>query len=132
MSKNTAFSKIQLFQKHSFSKKHGFLSKNRSFKNPKSRPFQNPAFQKTAFFVIKGPTILHGFLPQIMANNTLGEWSDGDDDWVFEIDESLWNNNSKDDGNEALNQTATNTLGENCDVSMWAKMSKYKRDDQKQ
>ena len=22
-----------------------------------------------------------------MANNTLGEWSDGDDDWVFEIDE---------------------------------------------
>ena len=72
------------------------------------------------------------FLPQIMANNTLGEWSDGDDDWVFEIDESLWNNSCKDDGNEVLNQITTNTLGENCDVSMWAKMSKYKRDDQKQ
>ena len=47
-----------------------------------------------------------------MANNTLGEWSDGDDDWVFEIDESLWNNSCKDAGNEVLNQTATNTLGE--------------------
>ena len=22
-----------------------------------------------------------------MANNTLGEWSDGEDDWIFEIDE---------------------------------------------
>ena len=27
----------------------------------------------------------------IMAENTLGEWSDGDDDWIWEIDEStLW------------------------------------------
>ena len=26
-----------------------------------------------------------------MENNTLGEWSDGDDDWVFDVDEnSLW------------------------------------------
>ena len=48
--------------------------------------------------VIKGPAILLGFLPQIRANNTLGEAK----------------------------------MGENCDVSMWAKMSKYKRDDQKQ
>ena len=30
-----------------------------------------------------------------MANNTLGEWSDGDDDWVFEIDEqSILPNNT--------------------------------------
>ena len=41
-----------------------------------------------------------------MATNTLGEFSDGEDDFVFEIDESLWNNN------EALNQTGRNTLGE--------------------
>ena len=37
-----------------------------------------------------------------MANNTLGEWSDGDDDWIWEIDESTF-----------LPQTTlTNTLGE--------------------
>ena len=37
-----------------------------------------------------------------MANNTLGEWSDGDDDWIFEIDESTF-----------LPQTTQpNTLGE--------------------
>ena len=37
-----------------------------------------------------------------MANNTLGEWSDGDDDWIFEIDESTF-----------LPQSIpTNTLGE--------------------
>ena len=37
-----------------------------------------------------------------MANNTLGEWSDGEDDWIFEINESTF-----------LPQTAQpNTLGE--------------------
>ena len=69
-----------------------------------------------------------------MANNTLGEWSDGDDDWLFEIDESLWNNSSKDAGNEVLNQTTTNTLGEwsdgdddwvfEIDESLWNSSSK--------
>ena len=69
-----------------------------------------------------------------MATNTLGEFSDGEDDWVFEIDESLWNSSSKDDGNEALNQTATNTLGEfsdgeddwvfEIDESLWNSSSK--------
>ena len=69
-----------------------------------------------------------------MANNTLGEWSDGEDDFVFEIDESLWNNSSNDDGNEALNQTTTNTLGEfsdgeddfvfEIDESLWNNSSK--------
>ena len=89
--KDTAFSKSRLFQKHRF-----FSQKITSF-------FKNTAFSKTwsfkntSFFVIKG-TISLGFLPQIMANNTLGEAK----------------------------------MGENCDVSMWAKMSKYKRDDQKQ
>ena len=29
--------------------------------------------------------------------NTLGEFSDGEDDFVFEIDENVWNNNSEDD-----------------------------------
>ena len=37
-----------------------------------------------------------------MANNTLGEWSDGDDDWIFEIDESVF----------LPQNIPTNTLGE--------------------
>ena len=42
------------------------------------------------------------FLPETMATNTLGEFSDGDDDWIWEIDESTF-----------LPETmATNTLGE--------------------
>ena len=32
-----------------------------------------------------------------MANNTLGEWSDGDDDWIFEIDENLCGPNVSDE-----------------------------------
>ena len=46
-----------------------------------------------------------------MATNTLEEFSDGEDDWVFEIDNDLWNN-SEDDNvirsineDEVLNQT---------------------------
>ena len=36
----------------------------------------------------------------IMAENTLGEWSDGDDDWIWEIDESTfmeWSDPEADD-----------------------------------
>ena len=32
-----------------------------------------------------------------MATNTLGEFSDGEDDFVFEIDENLWLNDEDDD-----------------------------------
>ena len=32
-----------------------------------------------------------------MATNTLGQFSDGEDDFVFEIDENLWNNSEDDD-----------------------------------
>ena len=46
-----------------------------------------------------------------MATNTLAEFSDGEDDWVFEIDSDLWND-SEDDNiiqsineDEVLNQT---------------------------
>ena len=46
-----------------------------------------------------------------MATNTLGEFSDGEDEWVFEIDNDLWNG-SEDDNvirsineDEVLNQT---------------------------
>ena len=46
-----------------------------------------------------------------MATNTLAEFSDGEDDWVFEIDNDLWNNSEDDDlirsinEDEVLNQT---------------------------
>ena len=54
-----------------------------------------------------------------MATNTLGEWSDGEDDWVFEIDEGAWGNLEDDDDDlirsinedEVLNQIRP-TLGE--------------------
>ena len=46
-----------------------------------------------------------------MATNTLGEFSDGEDDFVFEIDENVWNNSEEDDDlirsineDEVLNQ----------------------------
>ena len=46
-----------------------------------------------------------------MATNTLGEFSDGEDDFVFEIDEGVWNNSEEDDDlirsineDEVLNQ----------------------------
>ena len=44
-----------------------------------------------------------------MATNTLGDFSDGEDDWVFEIDESVWNNSVGDhdvirNEDEVLNQ----------------------------
>ena len=42
------------------------------------------------------------FLSKIMSANTLGEWSDGEDDWIWEIDESCFLPETKD----------TNTLRE--------------------
>ena len=74
-----------------------------------------------------------------MATNTLGEWSDGEDDWVFEIDESAWSNLEDDDDDlirsinedEVLNQSRP-TLGEfsdgeddwifEIDESAWSKL----------
>ena len=32
-----------------------------------------------------------------MTENTLGEWSDGDDDWIWEIDDWEWNDPEDDD-----------------------------------
>ena len=68
---------------------------------------KNPRLFKT----IKRESIILPFLPEIMATNTLGEFSDGEDDFVFEIDESVWNNSEEDDDlirsineDEVLNQ----------------------------
>ena len=96
------FKKVDLFQKsRPFSKKSTLFQKVNLIS--KSQLFSK---KSTFFLVIKKGNYL-AFLPQIMATNTLGEFSDGEDDFVFEIDESLWNNS-----NEALNQTGRNTLGE--------------------
>ena len=74
----------------------------------KTRDFlKNPRLFKT---IKKGINHLT-FLPEIMATNTLGEFSDGEDDFVFEIDESVWGNLEEDDDlirsideDEVLNQ----------------------------
>ena len=81
-----------------------------------------------------------------MATNTLGEWSDGEDDWVFEIDESAWSNLEDDDDDlirsinedEVLNQSRP-TLGEfsdgeddwvfEIDESVWANLEDDDDDD---
>ena len=56
------------------------------------------------FYIIKRP--VDSVFSTIMANNTLGKWSDGEDDWVWEIDEDEilrrldegeWNNSEDDE-----------------------------------
>ena len=42
------------------------------------------------------------FLPQSIPTNTLGEWSDGEDDWVFEIDEGARGNLEDDDDDDLI------------------------------
>ena len=55
-----------------------------------------------------------------MATNTLGEFSDGEDDFVFEINENVWNNSEEDDDlirsineDEVLNQIQSVQSNEN-------------------
>ena len=129
------FTKTQTLSKSSnFSQKPGLFQKVRTIhKNPdffkkfklftKSPDFHSSNFLKKFelftknpdfFQILKGyknPTIITPFLPDIMATNTLAEFSDGEDDWVFEIDNDLWND-SEDDNvirsineDEVLNQT---------------------------
>ena len=101
LKKPTFFKKADFFQKgQPFFKNPTFLKNTVFLKKP-------TFFKKADFFGYKKEVNYLAFLPEIMATNTLGEFSDGEDDFVFEIDESLWNNN-----NEALNQTGRNTLGE--------------------
>ena len=106
-SKSRDFSKIRNFQNPVFFSKSR-LSKSRDFS--KIRNFQNPEISKTVIFnnpdfffqkprdfnVIKRTN--DSVFSKIMAANTLGEFSDGEDDFVMEIDENLWEwCNSEDD-----------------------------------
>ena len=104
--KKTRVFKIPTFQNPDFSKtrlfKNPTFSKSRLFKIPtfsKSRLFQKPDFfQKPCDFNVIKRTFDSGFCQKIMASNTLGEFSDGEDDFVMEIDENLWEwSNSEDD-----------------------------------
>ena len=71
-----------------------FLCKKRLKSFQKTQDFsKNPRLFKT----IKRESIILLFLPEIMATNTLGEFSDGEDDFVFEIDEGVWRNLEEDD-----------------------------------
>ena len=69
----------------------------------KSQDFQKiPRFSKKKSYIIKGLWFFVFQISEIMAANTLGEWSDGEDDWIWEIDESDFLPETK----------STNTLGE--------------------
>ena len=69
--KSTSFSKIAVFSKIRNNENHVFL-------------------KNTYFKVIKEGSSDRIFLSEIMATNTLGEFSDGEDDFVFQTDENLW------------------------------------------
>ena len=64
------------------------------------------------------------FLPQTTQPNTLGEFSDGEDDWVFEIHEE---NNSKDDDDDLIR-----SIDENEVLNQVGRGQKRKNDDDDQ
>ena len=48
----------------------------------------------------------------IMGENTLGEWSDGDDDWIWEIDESTFMDWSDPEADDIIRNIDENTSGD--------------------
>ena len=81
MTQNYVFLKITFFKKSTFSNLRLFFQKVVKIKIT--------TFQKVVFEGYKKDQPSH-FLSENMATNTLGEFSDGEDDFVFEIDENLW------------------------------------------
>ena len=65
------------------------------------------------------------FLPQSIPTNTLGEWSDGEDDWVFEIDEGVWGNLEDDDDDDLIR-----SINEDEALNQTGRGEKRKSDDQ--
>ena len=115
------FKKTRVFcakkRPETFQKTRVFCARKRLKTLQKTQDFlKNPRLFKT----IKRQSIILPFLPGIMATNTLGEFSDGEDDFVFEIDESVWNNSEEEDDDlirsinedEVLNQIQS-------DESVW-------------
>ena len=102
LTKETRVSKTRAFFKETrVSKKPGFHKKP-CFKKTrvpeKTRVFQKHRYSGTRVSkVFKEDRFSR--LTLIMADNTLGEWSDGDDNWIFDVNEnSLWEwSDSEDD-----------------------------------
>ena len=74
-------------------------------------------FENPGFFFIPGFNAIKrtSHAPRssnIMAANTLGEWSDGEDDFVWEIDESLWQWDNSEDDDLIRNINENDILGE--------------------
>ena len=82
--KTTLYSKLRYFQNHVIFKITLYL-KLRYFRDFQKHIILN--YQ--VFYIIKELTSSF-LLSQIMTSNTLGEWSDGEDDFVFDIDENVW------------------------------------------
>ena len=61
-----------------------------------------------------------------MASNTLGEFSDGEDDFVMEIDENLWEWNNSEDDDLIRNINENEVLAE---VTQMGRGEKRKSDD---
>ena len=83
-------------------------------------------FKITRFNAIKR-TIHSTFLSEIMASNTLGEFSDGEDDFVMEIDENLWEWNNSEDDDLIQNINEDEVLAE---VTQMGRGEKRKSDEQ--
>ena len=84
----------------------------------KSRVFENYVFLKNivisksrVFNAIKRDIhVSHS--SNIMAANTLGEWSDGEDDFVWQLDDTLWEWDNTEDDNLIRNINENDILGE--------------------
>ena len=68
-------------------------------------------FKITCFNAIKR-TIHASHLSNIMTSNTLGEWSDGEDDFVWQINENLWEWDNTEDDDLIRNIDENDVLGE--------------------
>ena len=102
--KNSHFSKTRIFQKLAFFKNSHFL---------KTRIFQKHIFLKIPRFKAIKRAVHVSRLSSIMAANTLNEWSDGEDDFVWQIDENLWEwDNTEDDDDLIRNIDENNILGQ--------------------
>ena len=66
------------------------------------------------------------FIPQPVAINTLGEFSDGEDDFVFEIDEGVRDNSEDDDDDDGL----IRSVDEDQVLNQTGRGEKRKSDDQ--
>ena len=123
--KNPAIFKIPLFLKPQGFQNPAIFKKSPIFKNPGI--FKNPAILKTPRFnVIKGVNDSL-FMSKIMATNTLGEFSDGEDDFVMEIDENLWEWSDPEADNIIRNINENEVLAE---VNQTGRGEKRKSDDE--